>query len=165
MTLSNGNILRVTDLLCGGFICHRWIPRTKASDAELWWFLWSAPEPTVEQTMETPVFWDTVALIMTSLQYVEWIWWEQSYSRMSIFEVMLTFEMLTVRRQQHSFSTHGRVFLRKCQSFWDRKCLDLRGTRPPNFGFMPNALNYWAIRARHLLSHVFEHWLWWYRYF
>ena len=22
----------------------RWIPRTKASDAELWWFLWSAPE-------------------------------------------------------------------------------------------------------------------------
>ena len=23
---------------------HRWIPRTKASDAELWCFLWSAPE-------------------------------------------------------------------------------------------------------------------------
>ena len=30
---------------------------------------------------------------------------------------------------------------------------------------MPNALTYWAIRARHLLSHVFEHWLWRYRYF
>ena len=26
---------------------------------------------------------------------------------------------------------------------------------PPSFGFMPNALTYWAIRARHLLSHVF----------
>ena len=26
----------------------RWIPRTKASDAELWCFLWSAPEYTIE---------------------------------------------------------------------------------------------------------------------
>ena len=25
----------------------RWIPHTKASDAELWWFLWSAPEYTM----------------------------------------------------------------------------------------------------------------------
>ena len=37
---SNGNIFRVTGHLCG----HRWITRTKASDAELWCFLWSAPE-------------------------------------------------------------------------------------------------------------------------
>ena len=43
MTSSNGNIFRVTDLLCEGFIGHRWIPLTKASDAELWCFLWSAP--------------------------------------------------------------------------------------------------------------------------
>ena len=28
--------------LCGEFIGHRWIPRTKASDAVLWCFLWSA---------------------------------------------------------------------------------------------------------------------------
>ena len=40
--------------------------------------------------------------------------------------------MLTARGQQHSFSTHERVFLGKCLSFWDRKCLDLRGTRTPN---------------------------------
>ena len=79
-----------------------------------------------------------------------------------IFEVKLTFEMLTVRGQQHSFSTH--VFLWKCQSLWERKRFDLRGTRTPTFGFMPNALTYWAIRARHLLSHVFEHWIRWYRY-
>ena len=43
-----------------------------------------------------------------------------------IFKVNLTFDMLTVRRQQHSFSTHERVFLWKCKSFWDRKCLSLR---------------------------------------
>ena len=71
--------------------------------------------------------------------------------------------MLTVRLQQHTFSTHEQVFLWKCQNFWDRKCLDLRGT-PPTFGFMPNALAIWAIGARRLLFHVVEHWLWRYRY-
>ena len=44
MTLSNGNIFRVTGPLCGEFTGHWWIPRTKASDAEFWYFLWSAPE-------------------------------------------------------------------------------------------------------------------------
>ena len=43
MTSSNGNIFRVTGHLYGEFIDPRWIPRTKASDAELWCFLWSAP--------------------------------------------------------------------------------------------------------------------------
>ena len=47
--------------------CAGWIPLTKASDAELRCFLWSAPEPTVEQTMETPAIWDAGVLIMTSL--------------------------------------------------------------------------------------------------
>ena len=44
MTSSNGNIFRVTGPLCGEFTGDRWIPRTKASDAELWCFLWSATE-------------------------------------------------------------------------------------------------------------------------
>ena len=44
MTSSNGYIFRVTGHLCGEFTGHRWIPRTKASDAELWCFLWSALE-------------------------------------------------------------------------------------------------------------------------
>ena len=35
MTSSNGNIFRVTGHLCGEFTGPRWIPRTKASDAEL----------------------------------------------------------------------------------------------------------------------------------
>ena len=43
MTSSNGNIFRVTGHLCGEFTGHRWISLTKASDAELWYFLWSAP--------------------------------------------------------------------------------------------------------------------------
>ena len=42
MTLSNGNNFRVTGPLCGEFTGHRWIPLTKASDAQLWCFLWSA---------------------------------------------------------------------------------------------------------------------------
>ena len=32
--------------------------------------------------------------------------------------------MLTVHGQQHSFSIHERMFLWKCQIFWDKKCLD-----------------------------------------
>ena len=43
---------------------------TNASEAELWCFLWSALEQTVESTNETPVIWDAIALIMTSLQRV-----------------------------------------------------------------------------------------------
>ena len=34
MTSSNGNIFRVTGPLCGEFTRDRWIPLTKASDAE-----------------------------------------------------------------------------------------------------------------------------------
>ena len=51
MTSSNGNIFRVTGHLCGEFTGPRWIPRTKASDAELWCFLWTASQYTVEQTI------------------------------------------------------------------------------------------------------------------
>ena len=39
MTSSNGNIFRVTGHLCEEFTGHGWIPRKKASDAELWYFL------------------------------------------------------------------------------------------------------------------------------
>ena len=37
-TSSNGNIFRVIGPLCGEFTGHRWIPLTKAFDAELWCF-------------------------------------------------------------------------------------------------------------------------------
>ena len=43
-TSSNENIFRVIGPLCGEFTGDRWIPRTKACDAELWCFLWYTPE-------------------------------------------------------------------------------------------------------------------------
>ena len=46
---------------------HRWIPFTKGIDAEHWYFLSSAPEQTFEQSLETPVIRDAIALIMTTL--------------------------------------------------------------------------------------------------
>ena len=38
MTSLHGNIFRITGPLCAKFTGHRWIPLTKASDAELWFF-------------------------------------------------------------------------------------------------------------------------------
>ena len=61
MASSNWNIIRVAGPLWGESTGHRWIPLTKASDVELWCFLWSAPEQTVEQTIETPVILDGYA--------------------------------------------------------------------------------------------------------
>ena len=75
-----------------------------------------------------------------------------------IFEVKLTFEMSTVRDTNVSSWESVKVFETESVSTWG-------GLEPPTFGFMPNALTYWAIRTRHLLSHVVEYWLWWYRYF
>ena len=48
MTSSHGNIFRVTGHLCGEFTGRRWSSRTKASEADLWCFLWSAPEWTIK---------------------------------------------------------------------------------------------------------------------
>ena len=53
MTSSNGNIFRVTGPLWGKFTGHWWSSLTKVSDAELWCFLWSVSEHTVEQTINT----------------------------------------------------------------------------------------------------------------
>ena len=75
---SNWSIFRVTGALWGESTGHRWIPLTKASNAALWCFLWFAPEQTAEQPIETPVIWDAIALIMTSLQWpmsLRWMLW------------------------------------------------------------------------------------------
>ena len=60
-TSSNGNIFRVTGPLCGEFTGHRWIPLTKASEAELWCFIWCALEQRLSKHsrcrwFETPSF-------------------------------------------------------------------------------------------------------------
>ena len=59
------NIFLDTGLLWRESTGDWWIPLAKASDAELC----SAPEQMVEQTIETPVNRDAIALIMTSLQW------------------------------------------------------------------------------------------------
>ena len=56
----------VTGLLWGESTGHRWFALTKASDAELWWFLWCTSELTVAQTIKTTMIWDPMALIVTS---------------------------------------------------------------------------------------------------
>ena len=77
MTSSNGNIFRVTGHLCGKFTGHRLIPRTKASDAEIWCFLWSAPVLTVWVNNSELVIWDAILPIMTSQYWliVNWPSW------------------------------------------------------------------------------------------
>ena len=65
MTSSNGNIFRVTGLLCGKFTGHRWIPHIKARDAELWCFLWSAPGRTFGKESNKAVLSTTKHYIMS----------------------------------------------------------------------------------------------------
>ena len=58
----------------------------------------------------------------------------------------------------HSYSTHERVFLWKCQSFWDRKCLDLRGTRTPNLRIhaeCSNLLSYQGHTHTHTYIYIY----------
>ena len=54
--------------------------------------------------------------------------------------------MLTVLRQQHSFSDTRMDVLVKVSSFWDIKCLDLRETRTPTFGIKLNSLTILSVR-------------------
>ena len=54
--------------LWGEFTGDRWLLLTKASGAEHWCFLWSAPELRVEQTIETPVIREAIALIIQLLE-------------------------------------------------------------------------------------------------
>ena len=67
MTSSNENSFHVTALLWEESTGHRGLPLTKASDAKLWCFVWSAPEQMVEQIIETPLIWDAITFMMTQL--------------------------------------------------------------------------------------------------
>ena len=67
MTSLNGNIFRVVGPLWVESAGHRWIPLTKASDTELWCFLWSAPGQTVEKIIKKVVIWEAFMLVLTSL--------------------------------------------------------------------------------------------------
>ena len=60
--------------------------------------------------------------------------------------------------------TQTDVLVKVSKFLWQKMSRPEGDSNPQNFGFMPNALTIWAIRTRHLLSHVFEYWLWWDRY-
>ena len=50
----------------------------------------------------------------------------------------------------------------KCRSFRNRKCIDPRGTRIPNLPVHAECSNHFIYQGViHLLSRVFEYWLWW----
>ena len=66
MTSSNGSIFRVTDPLWGESTDQRWIPLTRPVTRSFDIFF---DLQTVEQTIETPVIWYAIAIIMTSLWY------------------------------------------------------------------------------------------------
>ena len=82
MTSSNGNIFRVTGPLCGEFNGHQWSPLTKASDAELWCFLWF-----IKQSwgwwFETPsrTLWRHCNETLFNHKEQSWGWWFETPSR------------------------------------------------------------------------------------
>ena len=63
------------------------------------------------------------------------------------------------------FGTRTGVLV-KVSKFWDTKCPTRERLESPNLRIHAECSNlYWAIRARHLLSHVFEYRPWRCRYF
>ena len=71
LTSSNGNIFCVTGHLCGELTGHQWNPLTKASDAELWCFLFDLRlnKWLSKESWRRCWIWDAIAFIITSL------WW------------------------------------------------------------------------------------------
>ena len=68
-TSSNRNIFCVTGLLWGESNDHRWNPSQRPV-MRSWYFIWSSPEQTVKQTIEMPVIWDAIALIMRHCNFL-----------------------------------------------------------------------------------------------
>ena len=82
MTSLSGNIFRVTGHLCGEFTGPRWIPRTKASDEELWCFLWSASQLTVLSKQSWG--WWFVTLSSPLWRHCNvWPWWRHDVDSLS----------------------------------------------------------------------------------
>ena len=82
--------------------------------------------------------------------FEHWLWWYRYFlNKVNIWFVNCG--------QQHSFSTHERMFLWKCQSFWDRKYLDLRGTRTPNLRIHAECSNFLSYQGQTFAVPCFEH--------
>ena len=82
MASSNGNISALL-ALCEGYPPGEF-PSQRPVTQSSWCFLWSVPEQTVEQTIETPVIWDAMVLIMTSLQW--WAWVDNTFHQSASFK-------------------------------------------------------------------------------
>ena len=105
----------------------RWIPCTKASNAELWCFLWSASEQRVEWTIVRPVIWDATAHIITLLEWstiymdvnepagdnganfisVKYVATTNPCSRFGKYITFSTKTQLVVRYQKQTFTYYG----------------------------------------------------------
>ena len=72
--------------------------------------------------------------------------------------------MLTLCGEQHSFSTHGRMFFWKCQCFWGRKPRP-EGDSNPNLRIHVDCSNHLRYQGQTFAVPYFWHWLWRYRYF
>ena len=71
----------------------------------------------------------------------------------------------SARAKAFVFDTGTGVLVKVSNLFETGNVSSWGGLETPIFGFMPNALTCSVSRARHLLTHVFEYWLWRYRYF
>ena len=83
MTSWNGNIFRVTGPLCGELTGPRWIPVTKARDAELLCFLWYLPwiNGWVNNREAGNLRWYRAHYDVTVMYHVEtYIWEKQAFS-------------------------------------------------------------------------------------
>ena len=110
MTLSNGTFSALLDL------CEGNPPFTKTSDAELWCFLWSAHEETVEQPIETLVICDAIAIIMTS------IWWVNTAKQIRVVIFRNVFpRSWTLFGLQKTFSAILKFMICEKQSFYTQK--------------------------------------------
>ena len=86
ITSSNENIFRVTGHLCAEFTGHGWIPRTKASNEELWCFLWSAwlngweNNGDADDLRRHRAHYDATAMNTISISITGWCWlWSRSF--------------------------------------------------------------------------------------
>ena len=75
-----------------------------------------------------------------------------TYLYIYIYEVKLTFEMLTVRGNSIHFRHTNGCSFESVKVFETENVSTWGGIEPATFGFMPNALTYCAIMAKHLLS-------------
>ena len=105
MTSSNGNITRVTGLLRGKFIGRRWLPLAKTSDTELWCFLWSTPEQTVEQTIADDLrrhraHYDVNVMIDLNSKSQSWAYcpyWKVREIKIKLFSNLLKLKLCTMQ--------------------------------------------------------------------